>query len=218
MKRPLLLDLFCGAGGAGTGYYRAGFDIVGVDIKRQPHYPFDFIQGDALFPPIDLHQFKAIHASPPCQAYTVARNIRKREHPKLIEPIRSLLQSSGCLYVIENVPGAPLLSPVQLCGTSFSLQVEVRGAEYELRRHRLFETNFDLEAVPACSHAKPVIGVYGHGESKPMRDRRGFQISQAEHRRAVMQMPWATRDEIAEAVPPAYTEFIGKQLIKHLCE
>lgn len=214
-----LLDLFCGAGGAAVGYHRAGFtEIVGVDIKPQPRYPFTFVQGDALKPPVRLEDFDAIHASPPCQAYTVARNIRKRDHPKLIERVRESLQAAGVPFVIENVNGAPLRFPMRLCGTSFGLGVTVRGIAYELRRHRYFEVHPPLGMTPPCRHRLPVIGVYGHGESKAMRGKRGYQISQVEHRRAVMGMPWANRDEIAEAIPPAYTAFIGRQLIAAIRE
>lgn len=210
-----LLDLFCGAGGAAMGYSRAGFtEIVGIDITPQPRYPFTFIQGDALKPPVRLEDFDAIHASPPCQAYTVARNIRKREHPRLVEDVREMLADSGVMFVIENVYGAPLRFPMRLCGTSFGLGVKVLGIWYELRRHRFFETYPPLGMTPKCQHRLPVIGVYGHGESKAMRDKRGFQISQVGPRRAVMGMPWANRDEIAEAIPPAYTEFIGQRLIQ----
>jgi len=211
--KPRLLDLFCGAGGAAMGYHRAGFEVVGVDIKPQPRYPFEFIRADALaFVAANGHEFDAIHASPPCQAYSVARSLHKRNHPKLIEPLRELLIKAGRPFVIENVPGAPLTGIV-LCGTSFGLNVEYKGENYELRRHRIFESNLNL-TTKACAHALPVIGVYGHGESKSMRGKRGFQISVVAVRRAVMDMAWANRDEIAEAIPPAYTEFIGKQLIE----
>lgn len=214
-----LLDLFCGAGGAAMGYYRAGFtDIVGIDNRPQPRYPFQFIQGDALMPPVRLEDFDAIHASPPCQAYTVARNIRKRQHPRLVESVRTLLRSSGRPYVIENVNGSPLIFPMRLCGTSFGLGTTIRDVNYELRRHRFFETSPPLGMTPPCRHCLPVIGIYGHGESKAMRGKRGYQISHVEHRRKTMDMPWANRDEIAEAIPPAYTEFIGKQLLNYLKE
>ena len=203
------LDLFCGAGGASMGLHRAGFEVTGIDIRPQPRYPFRFIRADALRPPVRLEEFDLIWASPPCQAYTVARNIRKREHPRLIEDVRAMLEASGTLFVIENVPGAPLRSPQTLCGTAFGLTVTVHGKEYELRRHRLFESNFFV-FVSGCQHRLPVIGVYGHGESRPMRGKRGYQISQVENRRAVMDMPWANRDEIAEAIPPAYAEHIGR--------
>ena len=137
MTRPRLLDLFSGAGGAAMGYHEAGFDVVGVDIDPQPRYPFEFHQADALTFPLD--GYDAIHASPPCQAYT---QLGKGEHPRLIEPIRVRLQSAGVPYVIENVVGAPLRNPVKLCGSTFGLHV---------KRHRLFETNVPM-LVPPCYH------------------------------------------------------------------
>jgi DNA (cytosine-5)-methyltransferase 1 len=138
-----LLDLFCGAGGAAMGYHRAGFDeIVGVDIEPQPRYPFAFFQGDALeYCAAHGSEFDAIHASPPCQAYTrMARGLlesqgRGREYPDLIHATRSALHLAGVVSVIENVPGAPLLGPVMLCGSSFGLLVQ---------RHRLFESTVPM--------------------------------------------------------------------------
>jgi DNA (cytosine-5)-methyltransferase 1 len=221
MRRPRLLDLFCGAGGAAMGYHRAGFDVVGVDIKPQPRFPFEFHQADAMTFP--LEGYDAIHASPPCQAYSAAWALHKRVHPRLVEAVRGRLLATGLPFVIENVERSPLrrepgldgLHGIRLCGTAFGMTVVVRGQEYELRRHRLFESNVFLADL-SCNHRLPVIGIYGHGESKPMRGKRGYQISTAEVRREIMGMPWANRDEIAEAIPPAYTEWIGKQLIEQL--
>lgn len=209
-KPKRVLDLFCGAGGAAMGLHRAWPDaeIVGVDIKPQPRYPFRFVQADAMTFPLEGYDF--IWASPPCQAWARTNNIHKRDHPMLIEGIRARLVSSGCGYCIENVEAAPLKNAMRLCGTAFGLRVEVRGQLYELRRHRHFETNFST-LTPPCRHELPVIGIYGNGESKPMRDKRGFQISQVRYRRAVMEMPWANRNEIVEAIPPAYSEFIARQ-------
>ena len=222
-----LLDLFCGAGGCTKGYQQAGFWVRGVDLKPQPRYVGEeFVQADALeylrglIESGEIAEFDAIHASPPCQGYSAAWALHKREHPKLIEDCRQLLQSSGLPFMIENVERAPMLKApglfglhgIMLCGTAFGLTVEYAGASYELRRHRLFESNIILSA-PVCRHRLPVIGIYGHGESKAMRSNRGFQISTVEVRREVMAMPWANRDEIAEAIPPAYTEYIGKQLL-----
>jgi DNA (cytosine-5)-methyltransferase 1 len=120
IRKPRLLDLFCCAGGAGVGYSRAGFEVVGVDIDRQPHYPLQFIQADALALDSDfIASFDAVHASPPCQSYSdlAKRNGNGHEWPRLIEPVRELLIRSGLPYVIENVDGAPLISPIVLCGT-----------------------------------------------------------------------------------------------------
>jgi DNA (cytosine-5)-methyltransferase 1 len=136
--KPRILDLFCGAGGASAGYARAGFDVVGVDLNPQPRYPFEFHQADALTFPLD--GFDAIHASPPCQAYsTMRRGLWKdREHPDLIAPIRDRLIGADVPYVIENVEGARrlLVNPVLLCGTMFGLGTKEGN---QLRRHRYFE-------------------------------------------------------------------------------
>jgi DNA (cytosine-5)-methyltransferase 1 len=225
MKKRLL-DLFCCAGGATKGYQRAGYWVRGVDIEPQPRYCGDeFLQADAveylraLIDSGEIKEFDAIHASPPCQGYSTAWALHKREHPMLIDPVRDLLIEAGLPFILENVERAPMMSApglfglhgVLLCGTAFGLKVEYRGEAYELRRHRKFESNIHL-AMPACRHRLPVIGIYGHGESKAMRGKRGFQISTVDVRRAVMDMPWANRDEIAEAIPPAYTEFLGRQL------
>lgn len=160
--KPRLLDLFCGACGAAMGYHRAGFDVAGVDIRPQPNYPFEFHQDDAfdVFDRISsghhmswIDQFDAIHASPPCQAYSVANNIHgRKDHPELIEAARGLLQETGLPYVIENVPGAPLIDPVTICGLSVGLNV---------KRHRLFETNFPLMVPPCCDHTGDWLLVFG---------------------------------------------------------
>jgi DNA (cytosine-5)-methyltransferase 1 len=182
MNRPLLLDLFCGAGGAAMGYHRAGFDVVGIDRSPQKRYPFPFIEGGALQllealiegDSIDteygatyyLADFSAIHASPPCQAYTSLRHIAKRNHPDLIDPTRELLIKTGLPWIIENVPGAPINAMLMLCGTMFGLRTNC-GAE--LQRHRYFETNWWFELAPECQHGQSgVNGVYGEHQ----RDRR----------------------------------------------
>jgi DNA (cytosine-5)-methyltransferase 1 len=213
MNRPRLLDLFCGAGGAAMGYHRAGFDVVGVDIKPQPNYPFEFHHADALavtgdFAWIDfLLAFDAIHASPPCQAYSVATPAYARDgHPDLVAATRELLEATGLPYVIENVPGAPLDNPVILCGSSLGLRV---------RRHRLFETNWPL-MVPPCMHAHQgqPVGVYGGGTGKGQK--RGRKAMSSAEAIAVMEMPWASRNEAVQAIPPAYTELVGAQLLAHI--
>lgn len=201
MSRPRLLDLFCGAGGAGMGYHRAGFDVVGVDIVEQPSYPFEFHRGDAM--EYDLDGFDAIHASPPCQAYTWGtRSDREDRFPMLVDAIRERLVATGRPYVIENVPAAPLRSPVVLCGTMYGLP---------LIRHRAFESGVDLWPLPG--HPRHIkrgvprghyVTVAGHGGDNA---RGNFRI---EAWQRAMGIDWTrSREELAEAIPPAYTEWIG---------
>lgn len=207
MKRQLL-DLFCGAGGAAMGYHRAGFEVVGVDLKPQRRYPFEFIEGDALTVAASLagiSGFDAVHASPPCQAYSSLRHRWGRDYPDLIAATRESLIEIGLPYVIENVPFTPLENPVVLCGSMFGLGAGGR----QLRRHRWFECSFALDDPPPCSHLGQPVGVYGHGGGGGMT--RGYKGSAEEYREA-MGMPWATKAEIAQAVPPAYTEWIGRQV------
>jgi DNA (cytosine-5)-methyltransferase 1 len=211
-SRPRLLDLFCGAGGAAMGYHRAGFEVVGVDIKPQPRYPFEFIQADALRWLADAMSegatgFDAIHASPPCQAFTNAQVIHGREHPDLLTPTRALLEQTGLPWVIENVPGAPMRKDLVLCGTQFDA---LSGQHGQLVRHRWFEFS-DPSIAPSlvhpCRHDRPTVSVFGHG---------GHIYHGVEDWREVMGIDWMTRDELAQAIPPAYTEFIGAQLMAHL--
>ncbi len=192
------------------GYHRAGFEVVGVDHKPQKNYPFEFHQADALTYPLD--GFDVIHASPPCQAYSVSRNNGCRPGaPMLIEQTRERLKTSRSIYVIENVLGAPLIHPFMLCGHSFKL-----GSNgFQLARHRYFECNILLLAPP-CNHVKgQTMGVYGHGTNKWHREKFGRCIREEEKREA-MGIDWMTRDELKEAIPPAYTEWIGKHLIERL--
>ena len=213
-----LLDLFCGAGGASMGYHRAGFDVTGVDIKPQPRYPFTFVQADALaYVREHGHEFDAIHASPPCQSYLNLGAVnRKRgrayDYPDLIAPTREALLAVGRPYVIENVVGAPLRASLQLCGTSFWLP---------LRRHRRFESTVFIPSVP-CAHKRfteprywtsyrpdgiprlsPVVQVYGRGGGHDQWP-------------AAMGIDWMIDGEMAEAIPPAYAEFVGRQLLAHI--
>jgi len=207
---PRLLDLFCGAGGAAMGYHRAGFDeIVGVDIKPQKRFPFSFVEADALeYAAAHGREFDAIHASPPCQAYSVMKSLPNctTKHPELIADCREILQASQRLYVIDNVPGAPLLNPFVLCGSLFGL----RSHRGYLRRHRLFESNIFL-LVPDCRHRGIAIGVYGHGSADHLGQR--MRTANVDEARVLMGMDWATRDGMSQAIPPTYTEFIGRQLL-----
>lgn len=225
-----LLDLFCGAGGAAMGYHRAGFEVVGVDIRPQKNYPFEFHQGDAMTWPLD--SYDTIHASPPCQRFTALRSMPTAlEHPDLLTPTRERLKASRLPYVIENVEGAPMPEAFTLCGSSFGLGT----GDAELRRHRQFETNVGLILVPPCYHGQRAvaIGVYGHtgGSSTRARSRvigvygghgrnrrrdfntQGFSIAQ---RREAMGIDWMTGTELSQAIPPAYTEWIGAQLMETL--
>lgn len=219
MSKPRLLDLFCGAGGASAGYHRAGFELVGVDHKPQPRYPLEFHQADALaFVWEHGQEFDVIHASPPCQRYSVANNIHKRtDHPDLICPVRAALIATNRPYVIENVPGAPLLSPALVCGLAVGCNV---------KRHRLFESNLLLRStVCPKGHPGDWLLVFGHTVLD-----RGHVVGRApgggpkikrrhvgtDRGREAMGIPWMNRDELSEAIPPAYTHFIGEQISQHL--
>lgn len=215
MTRPKLLDLFSGAGGAAKGYADAGFDVTGVDIVSQPRYPFTFIQADALeYLVAHGHEYDVIHASPPCQSYSLARNNGSgRNAPRLLAAIHEALITAGRLYVIENVEGArrEMYSPALLCGSAFGLKL----AGMDFPRHRLFESNW-LLLVPPCTHRRgQTLGVYGNGINQWHRDLLGRNI-RAEEARAAMGIDWMRRDELTQAIPPAYTQFIGKQLLRIL--
>jgi DNA (cytosine-5)-methyltransferase 1 len=207
-----ILDLFCCAGGAAKGYQRAGFYVVGVDIKPQPHYCGDeFHQADALeYIAEHGHEFDAIHASPPCQRYSEqTRKIFRHNHPDLIAPVRAALKELGKPYVIENVENARGLldAPTLLCGTMFGMN---------MWRHRYFETPFTLPLTPPCNHGdfpEPIL-ITGTTRRKPENGGR-FEYS-AEQCRLESGLSWMTRGEMDEAILPAYTEFIGKQLIAYL--
>ena len=217
--RPRLLDLFCGAGGAAAGYHRAGFDVVGVDIKPQPNYPFKFVHDDALevlADPRCLQEFDAIHASPPCQHYAEITAVRGRKdnHLDLIGPTRERLVPTGLPYVIENVPGArrKLRHPVMLCGSALGLP---------LKRHRYFETNFSLMS-PGCAHGmhRKRYRIRQHGREMDTAFCYVFGGGQAGQPvtawREAMDIGWMTVDELSQAIPPAYTEHIGHYLMAEL--
>lgn len=209
MSRPRLLDLFCGAGGAAMGYHRAGFEVVGVDIKKQPRYPFEFHQADALeFLAHTQAGFAAIHASPPCQGYSVTRFFTDRtEYADLLPPTRELLTAQSLPWVIENVPGAPMRADFKLCGCMFDLP--------KLRRERWFETSWGGFAMrQPCHHPEPVISVAGH--DVPSHYRKFHGPVSLDARKQAMGIDWMNRDELGEAIPPAYTQFIGEQLLAHL--
>ena len=215
--RPVLLDLFSCAGGAAAGYERAGFEIVGVDITPQPRYPYRFVQADVMdLTPEWVSTFDAVHASPPCQAYSdlVSRN-PGRYYPELIEPTRRLLEESDCPYVIENVEGAPLKDYITLCGTMFQ--------GLRVLRHRLFESNVMLLA-PEHSAPHPICHTLDkrkrhYGKTDEWKDfvsvNGGGNCSVAAARDA-MGIDWMTKSELNEAIPPAYTEYLGRQLFAYV--
>lgn len=228
MSRPKMLDLFSCAGGAGMGYHRAGFDVYAVDIAPQPNNPFPFLQVDALWllrlliagDPIDfdgsgrllrLQDFSAVHLSPPCQSFTA---YRRKGHGvgdgylNLIPEARELAIESGIPYIIENVPGAPILDPVQLCGSSFQLDV---------RRHRLFESNLTLVAPP-CDHSwqTPRFAPATNRTNLRSTVEVGVWRIPLSVQQKAMGIDWMTLREMSEAIPPAYTEHLGRQLVTHL--
>jgi len=217
--RPKLLDLFCGAGGAAVGYHRAGFDVTGVDIAPQPDYPFEFIQGDATQPPVNLADFDAIHASPPCQAHSALTKGTNngRHYPDLIDATRVLIgtwiahKGAGvpAVSVIENVAGAPIEKDLMLCGEMFDLDVI---------RHRYFEACGWTPAQPAHPPHRGRVRGWRHGEYYDgpylaVHGEGGGKGTVAEWQ-AAMDIDWtANRKSIAEAIPPAYTELVGTQLL-----
>ncbi len=207
MNRPRLLDLFSGAGGSAVGYARAGFEVVGIDLRSQPHYPFEFHQADALTYPLD--GFDAIHASPPCQAFTAYRRRGQGVgvgYPDLIGTVRVRLVRAGVPYVIENVPGAPLRNYVQLCGTGLALHVQ---------RHRWIESNVSLAGVP-CAHGRnhPQFPQATNRRNKRRTIEIGVWRIPLAVQQAAMGIDWMTLEELSEAIPPAYTTFIGDFLLK----
>ena len=225
IRQPVLFDLFCGAGGCSVGYSNAGFDVVGCDSEPQKRYPFDFLQMDALEALrrllngesllfgdrlITLADISAIHTSPPCQVYSVTAHLSNGTHPDLVEPVRDLLVETGKPYVIENVPGAPLIgAPLLLCGSMFGLA---------LVKHRYFENNIHLWLPP---HPCLCSGLYthsGHGQFSAFASGAtaicvAGNDYDAEDGRTAMGIDWMTKKELSQAIPPAYTEYVGRFLI-----
>lgn len=210
-----LLDLCCGAGGASVGYFRAGFtEITGVDIRPQKRYPFPFVQADALdYVREHGHEFDTIHASPHCQEYSRLRRVKRYVYPAQIEEFRAALKATGKPYIIENVVGAPLLNPVMLCGSMFGLRVQ---------RHRLFECNPTIIISPfSCNHWGRASGNRreNDGSDKP-RTLSNFAFLTitgndyiADEGRKAMDIDWMIKAELSQAVPPAYTEWLGRVII-----
>jgi DNA (cytosine-5)-methyltransferase 1 len=216
-----ILDLFCGAGGAAMGYHQAGFEVVGVDSRRQRNYPFEFHQADAMTYPFD--GFDVIHASPPCQAYSITKHAHKKQHPDLLGPTRQRLIASGKPYVIENVPGASMPGSITLCGASFGLvATDTDGSHLVLKRHRQFESNLELTA-PACEckwfkdHGYKVGGVYGGGSTDRHHAenvRHGGYTPAKAVRQELMGIDWMSMAALNQAIPPVYTFHLGKQIME----
>lgn len=217
--KPLILDLFCGAGGAAEGYSRVGFAVHGIDIARQKNYPYWFTRCDALeYLEKNWQLYDAFHASPPCQAYSEMKAFVRHEYPRLIASVRELLMATGKPYVIENVEGArsELRNPITLCGAMFP--------EIRTYRHRLFESNVPLSVpyfcngkhndnTPPAGHgisSKGFISITGNGGAM------GLTVPYMEYASMAMGINWMTRDEIAESFPPQYTHWIGAQIMEYL--
>ena len=224
-----LLDLYCGAGGAAMGYHWAGFEeIVGVDIHPQPHYPFAFIQAEAL-EYVEPHgqEYDVIHASPPCQAYSALSVMHNaRPHPMLIEPLRIALEATCMPWIIENVFGAPLRNPTMLCGSYFRLQA---SNGYAIKRHRYFESNaLRFALLPPCHHSEKTVGIYGAKARDIAQEKRHYSKPKVLRGAPIgivlpktvgfeaMQIDWMSMRELSQAIPPAYTQWIGAQILATL--
>jgi len=229
-ERPLLVDLYCGIGGAAMGYYRAGFDVIGVDHMAMPEYPFPFFRSEALefLRRIAADDYKiagrkiaAFHASPPCQKFV---SLGKGQNwqgfdfkPDALTPTRVRFQDdladTDIKWVIENVPGAPMGHAITLCGSMFDLRIapepDMPKGGY-LQRHRKFESNILLMVPGPCNHEGQAIGVYGNGRGGGAMRHRTANADQA---RRLMGIDWASRTGLTQAIPPAFTEYIGKQLL-----
>lgn len=231
MTRPRLLDLFCCEGGAAVGYHRAGLDVFGVDIFEdfsQKRYPFPSHKGDAIeFVKEHGHEFDVIHASPPCQhASAGTRAMRSKgdtRHPKLIEPTREALIATGLPYVIENVAGSALIDPLVLCGTMFGLTAtDDDGTPLEMWRHRHFESNGSLYANGGCRHGEfspQVAGSYGgarRDKDEARNVRHGGYVPSKAVQQELLGVDWMTERGMHQCVPPAYTEWIGIQIMAYL--
>jgi DNA (cytosine-5)-methyltransferase 1 len=228
VSKPRLLDLFCGAGGAAMGYHRAGFEVVGVDIAPQPRYPFEFIQADAIeyLSETMAVGFDVVHASPPCQAYSIMRNLpwlRGREYWNSVSPTRAALQCLDVPWVMENVSGAPL-DGIFLCGTMFGLRQPDGGPEY---RHRLFESTLFMLAPGHPKHHETVVagpmlgrradrlsGIGGaEGWCSRSLDNGGHGTKDRQVWGQSLGIDWMRNADLSQAIPPAYTEWIGRHFI-----
>lgn len=206
--RRTCLDLFCCEGGAGMGYALAGYEVTGVDIVARPRYPFRFVLGDAL-EYLEAHgqEYDLIHASPPCQGYSHLTPAKNRgDHAKLIPAVRELVKRLGKPYVIENVAGArhELENPLMLCGSMFGLRTQ---------RHRYFETNHELDAPRKCDHSTlPLLVTTASKASRAKRHALGMKPKSVKNAPEAYGIGWMSCDGLKEAIPPAFTQFIGYEL------
>lgn len=232
MSRPVLLDLFGCEGGAAEGYDRAGFEVWSVDLdrvrashNRHTWHVGDWLEG--LGRALDTGRVAAVHASPPCQAYSITRHTHSVPYPDLLAPVRAALAATGLPYIVENVPGAPMLCPLTLCGTEFGLTTtDHDGSTLYLRRHRLFESNLPLMGNGGCRCKEfrragwKCGGVYGGGSSDrnhAEQVRRGGYTPGKTIRSALLGgVDWMTLRGQAESLPPVYTEHLGSQVLAHL--
>lgn len=229
--RPRILDLCCGAGAVSVGYHRAGFEVTGVDIEPQPRYPYRFIQADALLvmdalaslgwfaasdsTPIIAEDFDAYHCSAPCQLWstsTLSQRRRGKVYPDLITPMRPLLKATGKPWAMENVPQAPLRPDLELCGCMFGLELDGVG---QLQRLRQVELSWHPEPArfPHWHHV-PAISICGHGT--PAWQRRLTGHVPVASWREVMGVGWMNREELTEAIPPVYAQYVGYLLMARL--
>lgn len=210
MRKYKLLDLYCCGGGAGYGYELAGFDVTGVDIQPQPKHRGTFVQADAITFLLENHaHYDVIHASPPCQAYSMASmQFRKsgKKYVDLIEATRKALIEIGKPYVIENVPGSPLINPIELCGSMFGMRTY---------RHRLFESNINLVTPHHPEHVNPNAKM-----GRPVKSNEFIQyVGHFPGVKAVQEMTglhWLGQKELAQSIPPQYTKYIGEQIMQNL--
>jgi len=225
-KTPRLLDFCCKAGGTSMGYHMAGFNVVGIDIEPQPNFPFQFYVEDVM--KIGDKQingirrnFDALAGSPPCQGFGALKALAKQPKPEILIRVREIFEAADLPYIIENVPGAPLIDPVQVCGSALGLRVQ---------RHRMFESNCDIEGTP-CEHLwqdrdkrythipnklyedyrSGVVSVAGRGDGSHFQNQ-----SQAEIWSHAMGIDWMNMEEMGQAIPPFFTWHLGKQLIKFI--
>lgn len=207
--KPKLLDLFCGAGGASMGYHRAGFEVEGVDIKPQPHYPFKFYEADALELP--LEGYDAYHASPPCQLWAGGYNKYRKDYSDCLTPIRTRLELTHKAWVIENVPKSPMRADFIITGDMVGLP--------QIKRERWFETNWwnNIAVIIKQERVYPTISITGTGTPTGTYKAFGRALKLKEFQDA-MSIRWMSRDEMSEAIPPAYTEYIGKYLMQSVME